>query len=263
VPSLPNDQPALPYAADRTVTQDNLLLVGIALLLCGLFAAVHTIYLTIIIHTPVLVFDEWRVLARYLEFMAGRLSLLSFFWEDYQGHRPAVTRLLFILDAEIVGGTQVLSKTISIVLWGSLVALFASVHLRQRQLPWGTRLVGVGLVVLVLLPNQQIYNFGIGWNSAIIVNVFFSVLALYLLIKSIEQKLNREHAIYLLVCALLSGILSSFSLANGLLIWPIMFFVCARFQEWRWATIVAIVGAIIVAAYFFLIFNNWRRFATP
>ena len=195
MPSLPNEQPALPYPADRTATQDNLLLVGIASLLCGLFAAVHTIYLTVIFHTPVLVFDEWRVLARYIEFMTGRLSLLSFLWEDYQGHRPAVTRLLFILDAETVGGTQVLTKTISVILWVFLVALFASVHLRQRQMPWGIRLFGVGLLFLVLFPNQQIYNFGIGWNNAILANVWFSVLALHLLIKSIEKTVNAQTCI--------------------------------------------------------------------
>ena len=246
--SLPNDQLAFPIPADRSVAKDNLFFVGIASFLCGLFAAGHTIYLAIITHTPLLVFDEWRVLARYIEFMTGRVSLLSFLWEDYQGHRPVVTRLLFILDANTVGGTQVLTETVAIIVWIFLVVLFAIVHLRQRQLPWGAQLIGVGLLFLVLFPNQQVYNFGIGWNSAIILNVFFSVLALHLLIKSIEQKVNR---FALLACGLLCGVLSAFSLANGLLIWPIMLLVCARFQAWRWATIVAIVGTIIVAIYFF------------
>lgn len=247
--SLLTNQATLPHPADRAITRDNLLLVGVASLLCGVFAAIHTIYLTVIIHTPVLVFDEWRVLARYIEFMAGRLSLPSFLWEDYQGHRNVVPRLLFILDAKTVGGTQVLTETISLSLWLFLVALFAILHLRQWQMSWGIRLIGVGLLVLVLLPNQQIYNFGIGWNGAIVVNVLFSVLALYLLIKSIEKTVNRKRAFALLACALLSAVLSTFSMANGLLIWPIMLLVCARFRAWPWAIIVAIVGAVIVTTY--------------
>jgi hypothetical protein len=187
MPGLPNEQqPALLRPSDRTITQDNLLLVGAASLLCGLFAAVYTIYLTVIFHTPVLVFDEWRVLARYIEFMTGRLSLLSFLWEDYQGHRPAVTRLLFILDAKTVGGTQVLTETISVILWVFLVALFASVHLRQRKMTWGIGLVGVGLLFLVLFPTQQIYNFGIGLNN-ILTSVCFPFS-----FASIDQSIERQ-----------------------------------------------------------------------
>jgi hypothetical protein len=176
----PNEQSALLFSIDRTVARDNLLLVGVASFVCGIIVAVHTIYITVITRTPILVFDEWRVLARYIELKADRLSLLSFLWENYQGHRPAISRLLFILDANTVGGTQVLTETVSIILWVLLVLLFAVVHLRRRQLPWGTQLIGVGLLVLVLFPNQQVYNFGIGWNSAIMANVLFSVLALFL-----------------------------------------------------------------------------------
>ena len=150
MPSLPNEQLASPQYTDRAATKDNLLLVGIASLLYGLFVAVHAIYLTLIIHTPVLQFDEWLVLARYIEFKTGRLSLLSFLWEDYSGHRPALARLLFILDAETVDGTQVLTKSISLSLCVFLIALFAMILLRQKQLPWGARLFGVGLLILVL-----------------------------------------------------------------------------------------------------------------
>ena len=246
----PNEQSALPFSIDRTVARDNLLLVGVASFLCGLIVAVHTIYITVITRTPIFVFDEWRVLARYIELKADRLSLLSFLWENYQGHRPAISRLLFILDANTVGGTQVLTETVAIILWVLLVLLFAVVHLRRRQLPWGTQLIGVGLLVLVLFPNQQVYNFGIGWNSAIIASVLFSVLALFLLIKSIEDKVNSKRAFALFVCSLLGGVLSTFSMANGLLIWPIMFLVCTRFRAWRWATTVTIVGTIIVTTYF-------------
>ena len=249
MPSAPNDQLASPHYADRAATKDNLLLVGVASLLCGLFVAVHAIYLTVIIHTPVLQYDEWLVLARYIEFKTGRLSLLSFLWEYYSGHRPALARLLFILDAETVRGTQVLTKTISLSLCVFLTALFAMLLLRQKQIPWGARLFGVGLLILVLLPNQEIYNFSIGWNNAILTNVWFSVLALYLLTKSIEKTVKGNQAFALLVCALLSGVLSTFSLTNGLLIWPIMFLVCARFRAWPWAIIVAIVGTVIITTY--------------
>ena len=249
MPSLPNEQLASPQYTDRAATKDNLLLVGIASLLYGLFVTVHAIYLTVIIHTPVLQYDEWLVLARYIEFKMGRLSLLSFLWEYYSGHRPALARLLFILDAETVGGTQVLTKTISLSLCVFLTALFAMILLRQKQLPWGARLFGVGLLILVFLSNQEIYNFSIGWNNAILSNVWFSVLALYLLTKSIEKTAKGNQAFALLVCALLSGVLSTFSLTNGLLIWPIMFLMCARFRAWPWAIIVAIVGTVIITTY--------------
>jgi hypothetical protein len=250
MPNVPNNQIALTYSADRSVTKDNLLFVGIGSLVFGLFAAGHTIYLAIIAHTPVLVFDEWRVLARYAELMTGRLNLLSFLWEDYQGHRPAVSRLLFMLDAKTVGGTQVLAQTVGIILWVFLVILFAIVHLRQRQLSWGARLIGVGLLILLFFPNQQIYNFVIGWNSAALVNVLFSVLALHFLIKSIEERINSKHSLAL-VCSLLSGVLGTLSYANGLIIWPVMFLMCAWFRAWPSAIIVGVFGITVIGTYFF------------
>jgi hypothetical protein len=121
--------------------------------------------------------------------------------------------------------------------------------LRQRQIPWGSRLMGVCLLILVLFPTQQIYNSDIGWNNAIITTVWFSVLALYLLIKSIERTASGNREFVLLVCALLSGILATYSMGNGLLIWPIMLLVCIRFRDWPWATIVALIGAAIITSY--------------
>jgi hypothetical protein len=247
---LASKQPASPRYADRAITQDSLLLVGIAVLLCGLIVAAQTIYLAVHIDSPLLLIDEWRVLPRYIEFMTGKLSLLSFLWEEHFGHRPALARLLFILDAEIAGGTQVLTKTISLSLSVLLAVLFAMLLLQQKQMSCGIRLIGVGLLLVVLLPTQQTANFSVGWNNAIFSTIWFSVLALYLLIKSIEMTASGNRAFVLLVCALLSGISGSYSMANGLLIWPIMFLACARFQDWPRAIVVAIVGTLIIATYF-------------
>ena len=158
---------------------DILLPVGIGALLCGLLVAAQTIYLAFMLRSPLLQLDEWRVLPRYIEFVSGKLTLMSFLLEDHFGHRPALTRLLFILDAEFTGATQALTKTISIVLCGALLGLFAIVLLRQKQLPYGLKLLGIGLVSIALLPTQQIHNFSIGWNNTILTAVFFAVLALY------------------------------------------------------------------------------------
>ena len=64
--------------------------------------------------------------------------------------------------------------------------------LRLRQIPLSARLIGVGLLLLVFLPNQQIYNFAVGWNNAILTTVWFSIFALYLLVKSIEKNSGRR-----------------------------------------------------------------------
>jgi len=214
---LANKQLAWSRYADRAATL-ALPLLGIAVLVFSLFAAGQTVNLAVDVRTSVLLADEWRALPRYIEFMTGQLSLLSFLWEDHFGHRPALARLLFILDAATVGGTQALPKTISIILCLLLMALFAMLLLRQGQLPWGARLIGVGLLILVFLPNQQIHNFVIGWNNAILTTAWFSILALYLLIISIEKTAHGNREFILFICALLSGILATVSMANGLLI---------------------------------------------
>jgi len=224
-------------------------LLGIAVVVLSLFVVFQTIHVAIAIRSPLLQLDEWRVLPRYLEFMSGELSLLSFLWEDHFGHRPALARLLFILDIAVAGGTQALTKTVSLILCGLTAALFAMLLLRQKQLPMNFRLIGAGLLVLVFLPTQQIYNFFIGWNNAILTTVWFVVFALYLLVTAIKKPARGKWAVLLFGCALLSGFLATISMANGLLIWPIMFVICARFRHWSWATIVALAGAIMITAY--------------
>jgi hypothetical protein len=113
----------------------------------------------------------------------------------------------------------------------------------------GIRLIGIGFLLLVFLPTQQIHNFIIGWNNAIVTTIWFTLLALYLLVKSIEMAEAAKRSVILFVCALLSGILATYSMANGLLIWPIMLLVCTRFREWPRAIIVTLVGIIMITTY--------------
>ena len=235
--------------------QASFMLMGILALLCGLVVAVHTVRLAILSQSSVLLADEWRVLPRYIEFTTGKLSLLSFLWEDHFGHRPALARLLFILDVGTMGGTQVLPKLISIFLCGLVAVLFAMLLMRQKEISLGARLIGVGLLVLVFLVSHQIHNFSIGWNNAILTTVWFSVLAFYCLTKSIERTASGHRAVTLFVCALLSGIAATCSMANGLLIWPIMLLMCVRFRAWPRATIVTLVGAAMTTIYLW----NYKR----
>jgi len=242
---------ASPHASSRSAVQACLVLVGVATLLCSVLAALQTVYLALRLRTPLLLADEWRVLPRFIEFMNGKLSLLSFLWEDHFGHRPVLSRLLFILDIAVDNGTQALPKTISICLCLLLTMLFAALLLQQKAIPWSFRLIGAGLIILTMLSGQQIENFLIGWNGAIPITVWFSVLALYCLVKSIEQTTGGGHQdLLLFVCAILSGIVATCSMANGLLIWPIMLLPCLVYRAWSWAGIVTVVGVAVAAIYF-------------
>lgn len=233
--------------ASGTPAHTGIVWAGGAVFLVGLFVAAHTIYLAVEMRTPLLLADEWRVLPRYIDFMAGKLSLPTFLWEDHFGHRPAIARLLFMLDIQTVGGTQALPKTVSIILCTLLAALFSALLLRQAQIPLGMRLIGAGLLVLVFLPNQQIHNFVIGWNDAIAITVFFVVFALYGLLRSVETA-NPRAALYFL-CALLCGIVATCSMANGLLVWPIMLLFATLFRAWSRAAIIALAGIAMTILY--------------
>src|SRR5262245_2833400 len=123
--SMTNERSASPRFANRSVTQIGLLVGGIFALVCGAFVAVQTVRLAILIQTPLLLADEWRVLPRFIEFVAGKLDLLAFLWEDHFGHRPVIARILFASDIQWLGGTQLLPKTVSICLCILSAALFA------------------------------------------------------------------------------------------------------------------------------------------
>jgi len=242
-------KPETGFNKARDIPKAITLLIAVAVLVFGLLAAAQTIRLTLLVSSPLLQLDEWRVLPRYIQFMSGELGLLSFLWEDHFGHRPALTRLLFILDAEATGATQALTRTVSVVLCVLLIALFAMVLARQKQLSPGLKLLGIGLIAVVLLPTQQIHNLSIGWNNTILTAVFFSVLALHLVLVSIERDTTVGGGGLWLAGALGCGLLSTYSMANGLLIWPIMMLVCIRFRRWRHAVIVAAFGTAVGLSY--------------
>jgi hypothetical protein len=237
------------YRAPAEWENTGLVAAGVGTVICGLYVAVRTVLLVIGTHFSLLQWDEWEVLARYFAFMTGKLSLMSWLWEQHNEHRVVLARLLFALDAEIAGGTQVLTKSVSLVLCVSLAALFMLQLSGLKRIPWGVRLIGAGLLIILFLSNHQVENFIRGFNNQVLTVVLFSVLALYLLVKSIEQTPVDRRAYVLLFCALFSGVLATVSMSNGLVIWPVLLVVCVRFRNWRWALAVVLVGAVATIAY--------------
>jgi hypothetical protein len=237
------------YRAPAEWENAGLVAAGVGTVICGLFVAVRTVLLVIKTHFSLLQWDEWDVLRGYITVATGKASLMSWLWQQHTEHRVPLARLLFILDTEVAGGTQVLTKTITLVLAGLLATLFILLLLRQKKIPLGARLIGVGFLAMLFFSNVQMENFIRGFNNQVLTVIWFSVLALYLLIKAIEKKGGDNLALVLFCCALLSAIMATFSMSNGLAIWPVLFIICVRWRNWPWAATIALIGAAIATVY--------------
>jgi hypothetical protein len=207
--------------------------------------ALQTVRIVIDTHSSSLQGDEWSVLARYIAMRDGLLSPLGFLWEQHNEHRVALARIFFLADILTDRGTQVLTKTVTLLFCAATAGFFSLLVIRLDRLHWGIRLGAIGLFIALFMSSHQLENLYRGFNNQVLTVTFFSVLALYLTVRSIER--GRALALWF---ALLCGILSTYSMANGLAVWPLMLVLCVVLHAGlRSTAIVVIVGALVIASY--------------
>jgi hypothetical protein len=246
---------ALAFQADvrRWAEQDvaSLLLAGLAIL----FALLTVVSMAVIDWKGYSILpwgDMWDYWAWYLKY---KDHLFTALWLQHNEHRIAVARLFFLVDQNLFH-----ARAVFILVCIFLIQFFHALLLAwlARLANWRCKTGSVFLgaaAFLCLFSAQQYTNFT--WSFQIqFVAVYFAVTAaltsVMVLARSSSQGAawvaTRRHL--WMAAAIVFGIIATYSMANGLLIWPLLVVVAYWYDlPRRDKAVLVVTGAIMWALY--------------
>jgi hypothetical protein len=172
-------------------------------------------------YTPLPCMDNWYFIYQVDRWKAGAFSLTDLLWSIHNGHRILIPHLFHLADFVLFQGknyfllVSILSaQLIHAFMFDRLAAGAGRIH-------GSTRRVAFGFVLFCLFSPVQRENFMCGWEIAYIIpfvsaTVAFAALALHAS-QSRERSSNKW-----IVASVAAALIGNFSLASGILIWPIL-----------------------------------------
>jgi hypothetical protein len=192
-------------------------------LLAGLGAAVVSAYIVVSTYSPLPHWDEW---ALFDHLATGHGWSLTWLWAQHNEHRILVPKLFFLIDVDLFRGTQVFLLA-SIFLIQLLQVALLSFSLwtlgEMRGSPWRT---GTGLIAYCILCPTQQENLIWGFQLQFVIPAAMATLSLLTLLLY-----SRKPRAWLLVLSIAAATIATWSLANGMLLWPL--FLLAVLLLWR------------------------------
>jgi hypothetical protein len=222
----------------------------LAYVICGvaLLTVAKTISLTFACYSPVPSYDQWSVIERLV--VKSHPFSWSVLWEQHNEHRLLVGRLLGYADLLLLGHKSIsLFLEIYLVQLGQVIVL-VSVARSDGRLSGNVFVSVLGFVVFCCFSPLQLENFIWGFQ---VVFVLAQLAASFCFASAVWHSAvdasDRQKWITLIVC-IASACLAEASLANGILVWPLLFLLARGLQFGRkelW--IIAITGSLAIAAY--------------
>jgi hypothetical protein len=220
------------------------------LLLAGaLVTMVAAIRITVAAYCRIPEADLWVMPVQ----VSSRVPLPYWLWSQHNEHRILIPRLILLADYHFFHGRDIFPRVLTLVLlaleW--LALLFALRRLGGlRGDAWRTACAMTGLAVFC---TSQWYNFSSGLQVAFVLVPFAVVWSLVcmLLYRRAAEKQERRAWLYIALASLAAAC-ATYSLANGILIWPVLVLMAAwmRFPKPATAWLLA-AGALVAASYLY------------
>jgi len=184
-----------------------------AVLLAGIGAGVASAYIIVTTYSALPHWDEWAL----FDHLATGNATLSWLWAQHNEHRILVPKLFFLVDVYVFRGTQAFLLT-SIFFVQLLQVAFLSYSLRRlggmRGSGWR---VGTGLIAYCILCPTQQENLIWGFQLQFVIPAAMATLATLTLLLYYQKP-----RAWLLAVSIVAATLATWSLANGMLLWPLL-----------------------------------------
>ena len=196
--------------------------------------------------TSVPYWDEWAMIQEYRAVHQGQ-PLWPVLWSCYWGHRMVIGRLVFFADARW--------NSLASFTWLSLLVHFGHIAM-MIALAWSifrraSRACFLAACVVILdrmLSPDQMENF-LWRNQFLYVLVFAAATASFLLLAAASRAQSRKR-VALVVLSILAALLATYTMVNGLLIWPVLVVEAAYLRYRRGVTIgITALGTIVIGTY--------------
>lgn len=199
-------------------------------------------------YSPVPFWDMWD---GYLDFFVrARDGNVSAWWAQHNEHRILFSRVLFFLDLELFGGSIAFLIAANFVL--AAIGFFIFYSLLRQMLPGEeqkcSRLVIAAVICTLTFSWVQNNNLTWGFQSQFIAAYLFPLGALYALGLSSS---GGKHNNLLFTLAVLLGLASAGTMANGILALPLMVLIAVLMRmSWGRVSVLAFMTAIELYLYF-------------
>ncbi len=206
------------------------------LLFTGIGSAIASAYIVISTYSPLPHWDEWALFAHLA---TGKGWSLSWLWAQHNEHRIFVPKIFFLLDVQFFRGTQVFL----------LASIFATQFLQisllsfslwslgdMRGPAWRT---GIGLIVYCILCPTQYENLVWGFQLQFVIPAAMATVSTLSLLLY-----YRRPRVWLLALSIAAATLATWSLANGMLLWPLLL-LAALLLRMRRRIVVAVAASAV------------------
>jgi hypothetical protein len=217
----------------------------------GLYAAATTALIVYRTYSPVIFWDQWVVVDAAMR-TAGKFPPLSMLWAQQNEHRIVVGRLACLADLYFFGGKNVslLIEIYLVQLASALLFLWAFHHFGKASK--AVLVTAAGLLLFCMLCPLQMENFEWGFQitfvfAEVAASFAFAAMVWY----SAELATGKaSRRVGLLLLSFFAAFLSECSLADGVLVWPILLLLTLVLRLPKWTQfLTAAVGASAIALY--------------
>ena len=197
--------------------------------------------------------DDWD---RWITLLSDHYSP-AWFWRIHVDHRLVVPKILFALDHLLFRGRGWFLLICALAFQG-LTGLFVWLLVAQARRETAERMVLAAVIAACVYSGQQWLNFIRPFQVQFPMVYCFAAAAVYALWKSAEPTVERRDL--WVWTSILLGILSSWSMANGILMWPALL-ILAVWLRMPKRSIVAVTatGVVIGGSYLY----HWQKSTGP
>src|SRR5450432_3799179 len=240
----------MPIGSGDLVNRWTLIVLAIAILFAGLTTLFIIVQRVFRYHSELPVWDHWIVFLTLVTYQ-GHVPF-NYLWSQHNEHRIFIPKLFYFTDVFLFSGRAVF------LLWSTMLlqlvssAIFVAICLRD-SFPRVLVIAVSGLSLAFLFSPVQIENFAWSFQICFILMGLFSTLSVFFLAVHREQTRssarNSSARLWLFGCiAAATG--ATLTLANGLVLWPLLLAACWLFRLPRSSFFsFLIVGALEIAAY--------------
>lgn len=214
-------------------------------LILGCLAIAAALYLSVHCYIAVPFEDQWAVLQEFSSHPG--VSVVQTLWSLHNEHRLPFAKLLMLADLYLFHGQNIsLYLEIYLVQILHLLIFIFVLHRVARWPPW-MALSGSGLAAFGLFWQSQFQSFLNPFGVSVLPAYVFGTAAIFALLFCL---LDSEHRPLWFSACLISAFISESSLANGLLIWPLLLILAVRFRVRSiLIAVLAMVASVCIAAY--------------
>jgi len=213
-----------------------------------------TIVIVIRTYTPLPKWDHWAEILWLRYYYAGQWQI-SDLWRQHNEHRILFPRLFLWTDWFYFQGRNIFVLCCILLLQAGHAWIFIREIRLWKELSAAVRLTVISIVVVLFFSGANLDNFTWPFQISFILSFYAGTVSLYALIRYAEKIGKRKARLAgagWFAAAVGSGIVATYSLSNGILLWPVLLLTGFVLRVSRRALLtIGVIGGLAIAQYFY------------